>query len=118
MTLFKPWVDKVIFAQTTSELFVIIPKKKKKKKLVDIHTTMTHVLLLKHITLTCNKIVINCKVLIWTNNTMLQVSICLSDTCQPIMSDDMLFNGTIIVDFFFWGGWGRGNNCRDLMTNN
>ena len=85
---------------------------------MDIHTTMTHVLLLKHITLTCNKIVINCKVLIWTNNTMLQVSICLSDTCQPIMSDDMLFNGTIIVDFFFGGGWGRGNNCRDLMTNN
>ena len=106
MTLFKPWVDKVIFAQTTSGLFVIIPKKK--KNLVDIHTTMTHVLLLKHITLTCNKIVINCKVLIWTNNIMLQVSICLSDTCQPIMSGDMLFNGTIIVDFFLGEGGGGG----------
>ena len=50
--------------------WVICNYPKKKKKLVDIHTTMTHVLLLKHITLTCNKIVINCKVLIWTNNTV------------------------------------------------
>ena len=83
--------------------------------MVNIHTMMTHVLLLKHITLTCNKIVINYKVLIWTNNAILQVSICLNDTCQSIMSDVMLFNGTIIVEtFFFLEG---GNNCRDLMTN-
>ena len=57
---------------------------------------MTRVPLLKHKTLTCSKILNKFRV-IWTNNAMCQISICLSDTREPIMPHNMLFKSIIIV---------------------